>query len=441
MNLREFIIQLRQTRLAEVERPVSPHLEMARVIYALEEQTPGTPVLFEQVSGHPGWRVVAGPCAARQNLGLALGVRADQLLFTLAQAMEKPVVPPVLDEAPCQEIVETGVDLTGLPILTHLPADAGPYVTAGVAIIRDPDYGRNASFHRLLRLDERRFAARIVERRGTHTAMGKVCGDLPVAIAIGCPLQVLLAASMSPPMGVDELSIAHVLAPTPLVKCQTLDLEVPAEAELVLEGRITHQLTSEGPFPDLTGTLDGVRRQPVIEIDCITHRRDPIYHALLPAGLEHKLLMGMPREPTIYAAVAEVAHPLNVCITPGGTSWLHAVVQIDKHGPGDGRQAIAAAFQGHSSLKHVVVVDRDVDPFDPADVEWAIATRFQANRDLVVLTDQPGSSLDPSGHHVAGQKTRTAKMGLDATIPWEGDRAGFERVRYEKVDLREYDLV
>jgi 2,5-furandicarboxylate decarboxylase 1 len=440
MNLREFITRLRQTHLVEVARPVNPHLEMARVIYALEGQSPGTPVLFEQVSGHPGWRVVAGLCAARQNLGLALGVGTDRLLFALAQAMENPLVPPVLDDAPCQEIVETDVNLTRLPILTHLPADAGPYVTAGVAIIRDPDYGRNASFHRLLRLDERRFAARVVERRGTHTAMGKVCGDLPVAVAIGCPLQVLLAASMSPPMGVDELSIAHALAPTPLVKCQTLDVEVPAEAELVLEGRITHQLTSEGPFPDLTGTLDGVRRQPVIEIDCITHRHDPVYHALLPAGLEHKLLMGMPREPTIYAAVAEVAHPLNVCITAGGTSWLHAVVQIDKRGPGDGRQAIAAAFQGHSSLKHVVVVDRDVDPFDPADVEWAIATRFQADRDLVVLTDQPGSSLDPSGHHVPGQKTRTAKMGLDATIPWGGDPAGFERVRYEKVDLREYGL-
>jgi 2,5-furandicarboxylate decarboxylase 1 len=414
MNLREFITELRQTRLVQVERPVSPHLEVARVIRALEERSPGAPVLFDQVAGYPGWRIVAGPCAARQNLGLSLGVEADRLLFTLAQAMEKPTAPPVVVDAPCQEVVEAGVDLTRLPILTHLPADAGPYVTAGVAIIKDPDYGRNASFHRLLRLDERRFAARIVERRGTHTAMDKTRGDLPVAIAVGCPLQVLLTASMSPPMGVDELSIAHALDPTPLVKCQTLDLEVPAEAELILEGRITHQLTSEGPFPDLTGTLDSVRQQPVIEIDCITHRRDPIYHALLPAGLEHQLLMGMPREPTIYAAVAEVAHPLNVCITPGGTSWLHAVVQIDKRGPDDGRRSIAAAFRGHSSLKHVVVVDSDVDPFKPADVEWAIATRFQADRDLMVLTDQPGSSLDPSGRHVPGQKARTAKAGLDA---------------------------
>jgi UbiD family decarboxylase len=336
--------------------------------------------------------------------------------------------------------VEPGVDLTALPILTHLPEDAGPYVTSAVVIIRDPEFGRNASFHRLLRLDQRRFAARIVERRGTHSALSRSGGELPVAIAIGCPPHVLLAASMSPPPGVDELSIAQALAPTRLVKTITVDLEVPAEAELILEGRITKERAAEGPFPDLTGTLDGVRQQPVIEVDCITHRQRPIYHALLPAGLEHKLLMGMPREPTIYAAVAKVAHPLNVCITPGGTSWLHAVVQIEKQGAEDGRRAIEAAFRGHGSLKHVVVVDADVNPFDPAEVEWAIATRFQADRDLIVLRDQPASSLDPSGRHLPNQKARSAKMGLDATVPWGSERMAFERVRYASVDLQDYGM-
>ena len=440
MNLREFIAQIRSSRLIELERPTNPDLEMPRIIHALEERTPGRPVLFNRIAGHPDWRVVAGICASRLNLGLALGVAADRLLFALARAMENPIPPPCVDQAACQAVVERDVDLNRLPILTHLSQDAGPYITSGVAIIEDRDHGRNASIHRLLRLDERHLAVRIVEHRGTHTAMGKVADGLPVAIAIGCPLQVLLAASMSPPMGVDELSIAHALAPTPLVKCRTLDLEVPAEAELVLEGQITQRLTPEGPFPDLTGTLDIVRQQPIIEITCITRRSDPIYHALLPAGLEHKLLMGMPREPTIYAAVAEVARPLNVCITPGGASWLHAVVQIEKRGPDDGRLAIEAAFRGHSSLKHVVVVDGDVDPFSPAEVEWAIATRFQADRDLVVLSDQPGSSLDPSGRHVPGQKSRTAKMGLDATVPWDSHRAAFERVPYQPVDLTEYGL-
>jgi UbiD family decarboxylase len=176
--------------------------------------------------------------------------------------------------------------------------------------------------------------------------------------------------------------------------------------------------------------MDFVRPGPVIEIDCITHRHDAMYQALLPGKLEHKLLMGMPKEPTIFAAVNQVCRSTNVAITPGGASWLHAVVQIEKQGPDDGRAAIEAAFRGHGSLKHVVVVDSDVNPYDPADVEWAIATRFQADCDLVVLTDLPGSSLDPSGHHEPGKKARTAKMGLDATMPWGAERAAFEKVLY-----------
>jgi 2,5-furandicarboxylate decarboxylase 1 len=432
--------QLRQSSLVEIAQPIDPNLEMARVIHALEQRLPGRPALFRHVARHPDWRVLAGPCASRETIGLALGVDPERLLFALSNATENPTSPPEYRNGPCQDVVEHAVDLRKLPILTHLPVDAGPYITSGVAIIKDPDFGRNASYHRLLRLDERRLVARIVERRGTHTALEKVGGDLPVAIAIGCPVHVLIAASMSPPKGVDELSMAHTLAPTPVVKCKTLDLEVPAQAELILEGRITQQSAPEGPFPDLTNTMDGVRQQPIVEIDCITYRRDPVYHALLPAGLEHKLLMGMPREPTIYSAVAQVARPLNVCITTGGTSWLHAVVQIDKQDVDDGRRAIEAAFRGHSSLKHVVVVDQDVDPFSPDMVEWAIATRFQADRDLIILAGQPGSSLDPSGYHSPGQKALTSKMGLDATIPWDRPRAGFMRVDYGPVNLSAYGI-
>jgi UbiD family decarboxylase len=268
-----------------------------------------------------------------------------------------------------------------------------------------------------------------------------------VAVCLGVPIHVLLAAAMSPSKGVDELAIAQALAPTPLARCVTLDLSVPAECEAVLEGRITSQLADEGPFIDLTETWDSVRQQPVVEIDCITHRRQPIYHALLPGGLEHKLLMGLPREPTIFRAVAEVADCQGVSITPGGMSWLHAVVQIAKQTPDDGRRAIEAAFRGHSSLKHVVVVDEDVDPYDLAAVEWAIATRFQADRDLMIFEDQPSSSLDPSAKSVPGKKALSAKMGLDATIPWtdstgrllgQAERDGFCKVGYGEVDLSQY---
>ena len=177
--------------------------------------------------------------------------------------------------------------------------------------------------------------------------------------------------------------------------------------------------------------MDGTREQPVFHVTTITHRKDPIFHALLPAGLEHKNLMGMPREPTIYAEVSKVAKCTGVRITPAGCSWLHAAVQIIPQGPEDARRAIEAAFRGHTSLKHVVVVDADVDIHNPSDIEWAIATRFQADRDLMILENQPSSSLDPSARQIPGQKARTTKMGLDATIPWGAAREGYMRVRYD----------
>ena len=243
---------------------------------------------------------------------------------------------------------------------------------------------------------------------------------------------------MSPPPEIDELSVAHALAPTPLVKCITNDLEVPADAEIVLEGRITHRTNSEGPFMDLTETMDITREQPIIEIDLVTHRRNPIFHALLPGGLEHKMLMGMPREPTIFAEVNKVARCTGAAITPGGASWLHAVVQIEKGGVEDGRLAIEAAFKGHTSLKHVWVVDTDINIYNPAEVEWAMATRFQADKDLVVHPEQPGSSLDPSGTHVPGEKSRTTKAGFDCTIPWGADKKKFARGEYGTVELSDY---
>jgi len=437
VDVRSLIAWTRQTgALVDIERAVDPHLELARVMVALD----GQPVLFHKLVGFAGWRAISGVCARRQHFAATLDCTVPDLVHRLADALADPIPPPVLDSGPCQEVVEAQVDLTLLPIPRYHPDDGGRYVTSGVAVVKDPDLGRNISFHRLMLLDERRFVARIVEGRGTHTAMGKVAGDLPVAIAIGCPVHVLLAAAMSPPKGVDELGIAHVLAPTPLVRCQTVELEVPAEAELILEGRITHTLAEEGPFPDLTGTMDIVRHQPVIEVDHVTHRRAPVFHVLLPGGMEHKTLMGMPREPTIFYAVNEVCHCTGVYISPGGTSWLHAVVQIEKRHEEDGRRAIWAAFRGHMSLKHVVVVDADVDLYDSAAVEWAIATRFQADRDLVILTEQPGSSLDPSATQMLGQKARTAKMGLDATAPLGEARRGYERVRYGSVDLAQYGL-
>jgi 2,5-furandicarboxylate decarboxylase 1 len=436
MSLRFLLDKAKQYDLLTViSDEVDPYLEMAKTISRLE----GQPLLFETVRGHDQ-RVAASVCGARENLALDLGVEVEQLLFTLAEALAHPSTPTVVGSGPCQEVVEEQIDLNMLPILTHLPQDAGPYITAAVAVTRDPNLGRNVAFHRLLRMDRSHLVARLVEGRGTDTLVKKGSDDVEVAICIGNSLPVLVAAATSPPPGEDEFSIANALRPTPLVKCLTVDLEVPAATEIVLEGRFTKALAPEGPFLDLTGTLDIVRPGHVIEISCFTHRHDVIYQALLPGGQEHKLLMGLPREPTIYAEVNKACHCTNVLLTPGAGTWLHGVVQIEKRDADDGRLAIDAAFRGHPSMKHVVVVDDDIDIYDPQDVEWAIATRFQADRDLMILEHQPSSSLDPSATHTPGEKTRTSKMGLDATIPWhkpwgeprsKEERQAFKRIRYD----------
>ncbi len=415
--MRDFVADLEEEGLLErVESPVSVDMEASRIL----AEKDGVPIFFQKIAGHPGYRMVGGIGSDRRYFAMALGVPPEKLLFRLKDVLANPVSPPVTTEAPWMEVEEPEVDLFEIPFLRHWPGDGGYYATATVAFLHVPGNGyENVSFHRMLRIDSRRMVARLVERRGAHTAWVRSEEDVPVAIAIGLPPHILLAASMSPPGGLFEMHLAQAMAPTPLVKAPLTGLLVPAAAEIVLEGRINHTLAPEGPFVDLTGTMDIVRQQPVVEIDRVFHRSDPIYQALLPGMREHRILMGMPREPTIFEAVSQVCRCSNVYVTPGGASWLHAVVQIEKRSPDDGMAAGEAAFRGHSSLKHVVVVDEDVDIFSPEDVEWAIATRFQADEDLRVLPEMPSSSLDPSAHHRPGTKSTGAKMILDATIPWD----------------------
>ena len=279
-------------------------------------------------------------------------------------------------------------------------------------------------------------AVRVV--RGRHfDAFLQDLGQVDVAICIGNPPNVLAAAATSVELGVDELEIANALEPLQVVRARTVDLLVPAECEFVLEGTVyLDRRHAEGPFVDLTETYDVVRQEPVFVVKAITHRKDAIWQALLPGALEHKLLMGMPREPTIFRKVNEVVRCLDVNVNPGGCSWLHAIVQIDKQAEDDGKKAIQAAFAGHRSCKHVFVVDRDIDIYDPLEVEWAMATRFQGDRDLVVKEREPGSSLDPSAE--AGTHL-TTKVGFDLTKPLEAKGKTFDRAPFPQVDLQPID--
>ncbi|NLA31776.1 MAG: UbiD family decarboxylase, partial [Methanomicrobiales archaeon] len=235
--------------------------------------------------------------------------------------------------------------------------------------------------------------------------------NLPVAVTVGTHPLVTFATSTRVPEGKELAYAAELLGGEVAVRRCANGVRVP-DAEIVLEGYIGAEVASEGPFVDITGTYDPVRQQPVIEFTRMYCKEDPIYHGILPAGDEHKLLMGAPYEPKIYRAVSEVTTVRNVLLTKGGAGYLHAVVQIRKNTNGDAKNAIMAAFAAHTSLKHVVVVDEDIDIYDPHDVEYAIATRVRGDADIMVISGVRGSSLDPMR---LGDGTNV-KVGVDATI-------------------------
>ncbi len=434
MGFRNFLDQLDKSgELIHITKEVSTEYEIAGIISSLGER----PVLFEKIK-ESKIPVVAGLVSSKKLIANSLNLERQNLLCSLSNAMENPKPPKIVTEGKCQEVIEKDFDLRQLPILKYTKKDGGQYIPSGVAIVKDPELGRNMCFHRLMLIGKNKFVARIVEERGTDTALKKAGGELEIAICIGNSTATLLSAATSLPKGVDELGMSNALEPTELVKCKTVDIEVPKNCEIVLEGKITREKAPEGPFLDLTGIVDRVRQQPVIEIKCITHRKNPIYQAILAGKNEHKFLMGMPMEPAIFRSVNEVCDCKDVYITPGGCSWLHAVIKIKKQNTDDGKKAIKAAFKGHKSLKHCVIVDDDIDIYDSNDVEWSLATRFQADKDAVVLPNMRGSSLDPSGDLTEGKKARTCKVGLDATIPSKTTGKGFKKVEYEKVDLKKF---
>lgn len=378
MKFRELLQKLEESgKLVQENKTISLQYEMADYMTKNKER----PALFSNI-GKPGFRFASGICSQREYMAMGLEIEQNEMLQRLSSAFENPSVNAVVEDAPCQEIVSTDVDLLSLPIPRFFPKDGGPYISAGILITRHPDYGLNASYHRLMLLDKNNFTLRIVEGRHTHAAYCKTNRRLQAALCLGNSQAVMLASSMSPEAGIFEMSIANTLDPTPLVSCKTKDLLVPADCEIVLEGWILDKMVAEGPFVDLTGTYDFVRQQPVFQIDCITHRKNPIFQSLLPGQNEHKLLMGMLKEPTLYSQINKVVSCKNVVLTPGGCCWFHAAIQICKKNPDDGMKALKAAFEGHKSLKHAVVVDEDIDIYNSQEIEWAIATRFQADREI-----------------------------------------------------------
>jgi UbiD family decarboxylase len=252
--------------------------------------------------------------------------------------------------------------------------------------------------------------------------------SLDVSISLGLHPAVLTAAALPAPFGVSEFDVANRLlgGGLKLTECEHVDAVAPADAELVLECKLRlDKKATEGPFVDLSGTFDVQRQQPVLELVGVMHRENYVYQALLPSGSEHRLLMGMPREPRIWEYVRNVVPNVRgVNMTVGGMGWLHCVVSFEKFREGDPKNVLMAIFAAHPSLKHAVVVDSDIDPFDMEQVEWAIATRFKGDEDLLIVPGVRVSSLDPAGDQ---EKELGCKVGIDATRPMFKDEKGFKR--------------
>jgi 2,5-furandicarboxylate decarboxylase 1 len=440
MTLRSYLQHITTTgELLTIHSQVSKTYEAAGVLKQVEPR----PVLFEKIKDS-SFQVMGNLLASKAQFAGYLGIGVREIIPALARAIETPLTCPEVSEAACQEVVTDTPDLDNLPILRHCALDGGNYITAGVFIARHLRFGQNLDFHRAMQISPTELAIRVVRGRHFDRYLQEV-GELDVAVCIGVPPSVLVAAATSVGLGTDELKIANALStlyrgePVNLVHATTVDLLVPAEAEFVIEGTVYYEKRhSEGPFVDLTGTYDIVRNEPIFEVKAITHRKDAIWHALLPGALEHKLLMGMPREPTIFKKVNEVVQCLDVNINPGGCSWLHAIVQIEKQDESDGKKAIQAAFAGHRSCKHVFVVDQDIDIYNPQEVEWAFATRFQGDADLLVLPKEPGSSLDPSSERTSNGIHLTTKLGFDLTKPLTRQAKDFEKALFPVVDLDQY---
>lgn len=440
MTLRSYLQQLTSSsEMLTLNTPVSKTYEMAGILKKIEPQS----VLFENVKESP-FRVIGNLLCSKAAFADYLGIQVKDIIPSLMRAIELHSPCPIIDSAPCQEVVIGYPDLDALPILRHCALDGGNYISSGVFIARHPKYGQNLDFHRAMQFSKTEMAIRVVRGRHFHRFLEEL-GSLDVAVCIGVPPHVLVAAATSVELGVDELEIANALStfclnePLNLVHAKTVALFVPAEAEFVIEGTVYNERRHpEGPFVDLTETYDIVRNEPVFEVKTITHRRDAIWHALLPGALEHKLLMGMPREPTIFKKVNEVVRCVDVNINPGGCSWLHAIVQIDKQAEDDGKKAVQAAFAGHRSCKHVFVVDKDIDIYNPQEVEWALATRFQGEADLVIKPKEPGSSLDPSSERSEAGTHLTTKLGFDLTKPLATRGKEFDKARFPVVDIDQY---
>lgn len=437
-DLRSWLRQLAATdRLAVTRSGLSLMDEIAAVSKRLENDSA---VLFPSPSQH-GIPVVANIFANRGWVADSLGIPVDSLLKHFQKAVRAPIPWVEIKEGAAQEVIHRDVDLLKqLPIPKHNEHDSGPYITAALLIARNPRTGvQNVSIHRCQISGPDRIGVLLLPRHTLHYyKMAEQAGEgLEIALVIGVHPACILASQAIAAVDEDEMKIAGALLghPIEMVKCQTNQVRVPAHAEIVIEGRILPKVREpEGPFGEFPQYYGPRANREVIQVDAITHRKNAIFHTIVGGGAEHLVLGEIPREATLLEHLQRSFSSVrDVRLTWGGTCRYHLVVQIDKTNNGEPKNIIMGAFGGHYDVKQVVVVDMDVDIDKPNEVEWAVATRFQADKDLLIVSGAQGSRLDPSSNGGI-----SAKMGLDATKPVESEPMTFKRIHVkgqEDVDL------
>ena len=400
--------------LKAIAQPLDPKFELSAHLCLTGS---GAALRFDRVAGHD-MRVFANLLCSRQRIALGLGTCETQLQKKLVQAISAPVDAKVVAAAPCHEVAVERPDLAQLPIPTFFEHETGPYLTAGAIVARDPESGRgNLSFARVKPLgDNRAFIGIAPEHHLAVFARRARAqgGKLPIALTLGNHPAVLIAAALYLAIGEDELRVASALLPQPLEAVMTSNgLAVPAQCEIVLEGEIdAGAAIEEGPVSEYHGMYEDYGPGLLVEFTRLTRRRDAMLQVIQPGYYPEHVWIGA------EAIAASLAHRLRdvrqVAITPGGAGRLHAVVAVKD--PGDARRIIHAVWEAVRLIKLVTVVDADIDPWDAQQVEWALATRMRAERDLVIRQAASTSRSDP-----IEQGGKVAKLGIDATRK-SGDR-------------------
>ncbi|HSA76362.1 MAG TPA: UbiD family decarboxylase [Nitrosarchaeum sp.] len=432
-DLRNYLSLIKKSGdLKIIKKKVSTKYEIAGITAKVDGSTA---ILFENIA-ESDFNLVANLVGTRKRFAQAIGSTEEKIHENMISAIKKAKKPKVVSSGKFMENKSKNISI--LPIVTHFEKESGPFITSSIAYVKNPETGeQNSSFHRLMPIDKTHFSIRMVEGRHLHRCFidaKEHNEDLKIAITIGVHPAISIAGAYQAEWGKDEINIANSLlgGKLTLSKLPYTGLHVPSGTEIVMEGKILQDKTHQEWMVEMLQTYDHHRSQPIFEIESLYYRDNPIFHDVLSGFSEHRLLMGMPIESKLNGELKKsFPQTKQVSMTNGGCNWLHAVVQIKKKKDSEPKKIIKKTFESHRSLKQVTVVDEDINPNNAESVEYAMATRFQADKDLLIIKNVRGSSLDPSSDQ---KNLKTAKMGIDATKSLSKRQEGFELAKIPKIN-------